>query len=456
MKSIPRYRLWGMVLVLGCLMGAGIPVLAQTFEGMKGRLTDAEGKPLAGHRAVYRPVNGEETIVSGVSDANGNYIVSLPLGGEFVPIALVTPNGGRIELPADEPPLLVRKGGGRNIQLPVGVTSAAADNRDIPVGGRLADADGNPLAGYRVVFKFEDDIVLSDPSLANGEYSILLRERVLFTPLAAIAPNGLRIPLPDEPPLQPRSNTRRDLTIAIPRAAREPAFPGAERLFLSFAEDTATPDAHDRVRLEIAHTHSREIQVPRVIAAVQLPGLEDTELGLDLGYGTYDPDQGADVTGPTDLDLWAKLNLGAAMDGTGYAVGFVLTVPMGEEAPGLGHDAWGTKVFVAGRRALGRGTLTTNVGLRITGDGTTLGVDRDGRLSGAVGSGWITTLHPNVTLVLEGVVESERFSGDEAEFRVLGGVNWRIRDLTFRLAVAGGLTDATPDSEFLAGFVLEF
>ena len=91
--------------LVGLFCAVETPALAQSFEGMKGTLTDAEGKPLVGHRAVFRPVDGDDTFVSGASDQAGGYVISLPLGGEFVPVALVTPNGGRIELPEDEMPI---------------------------------------------------------------------------------------------------------------------------------------------------------------------------------------------------------------------------------------------------------------------------------------------------------------------------------------------------------------
>jgi hypothetical protein len=74
-----------------------------------------------------------------------------------------------------------------------------------------------------------------------------------------------------------------------------------------------------------------------------------------------------------------------------------------------------------------------------------------------MGMGVLVPLTDRLTAVGEGKIESSRFDGGDSDFRLLGGLNWRLKDRgVARVALALGLTDGAPDAQFLAGYALTF
>ena len=53
--------------------------------------------------------------------------------------------------------------------------------------------------------------------------------------------------------------------------------------------------------------------------------------------------------------------------------------------------------------------------------------------------------------------EGERFQGGDADFRVLGGLNWHSSGKGMvRAAVSVGLDDGAPDAQLFLGYAAEF
>jgi hypothetical protein len=270
------------------------------------------------------------------------------------------------------------------------------------------------------------------------------------------------------------SLTRRILTVlsvacAMPSWAQEaPESPrptsSSDRLFLAFAEDATVIDRQWwEGQLEIRDGEIIEGNYLRGIVAVQ--PWRDVELGGRFGFGSTDTASGLpDGSGGTDLDLWGKYYLGSDSNKTEFAVGGLLTIPTGDDAAGLGDDAFCLGGFGALRYRLPKWIFTAHGGLRVNGDGRTLELpEQDGKASLFLGAGGIVPFSDQVTFVGEVRYEGARFDGEfeipgyDDDFRALGGLNWSgIGRGQIRGAVAVGFSDGAPDAQLLAGYAVIF
>jgi hypothetical protein len=87
-------------LLLSLFATIGTPALAQvTVIPVTGSVTDAAGAPVAGFRVVFRDAETSEISLSDPTDEEGSYRLSLPAGGSWAPVSVISPGGKRIGLP---------------------------------------------------------------------------------------------------------------------------------------------------------------------------------------------------------------------------------------------------------------------------------------------------------------------------------------------------------------------
>jgi hypothetical protein len=239
---------------------------------------------------------------------------------------------------------------------------------------------------------------------------------------------------------------------------------GSDRLYLSFIEDaTVIEKQWWEGQLEIRNGDDVDAAYLRGIVAIQ--PMKDLEVGARMAFGNTDASAGLpDGSGGTDLDLWGKYYLGSDPKQTEFAVGGTLTIPTGDDTAGLGDDAFSLAGFGALRYRLPKWIITANAGVRLNGNGQTLGLpEQDGKVSLQLGGGAIIPLSDPVQVVGEVRYESERFEGGfdlpgyETDLRVLGGLNWRgVGRGQIRGAAAFGLTDGAPDLQLIGGYAVTF
>ena len=164
---------------------------------------------------------------------------------------------------------------GLALLLPLGAMPARAQEARINVQGTVLSVQGEPLAGYRVVFRLAGgtEVRLTDPTSVEGEYAVLLPAGTRYEIVAVIAPQGMRVAL-DPMPVDVKPGARRNLSVdvsEIPDSRLDrPAFPGADRLFLSFVEDTALVDRyHAEFQLESDDLDAGDLRVLRAVGAAQ-------------------------------------------------------------------------------------------------------------------------------------------------------------------------------------------
>jgi hypothetical protein len=253
------------------------------------------------------------------------------------------------------------------------------------------------------------------------------------------------------------------LTALLPAAAfaqsdsPQPATSSSMRLFHAFIEDATVVDNQWwEGWAEYSERTGLDTFLVRGIAAFQ--PWENVELGATVGFGSSSTEgELLDGSGATDLDLWGKYHFGGGGDSTEFAAGGVVTVPTGDDTAGLGYDAFSFGVFGAMRHRYERWILSAHAGIRVNGDGQMFGVPLDGELSPMIGVGLFYPHSDEVTFVVEGNFETERFDGIDSDLRLLGGVNWRLSNRgILRSAVAIGLTDGAPDAQLLLGYAVNF
>jgi hypothetical protein len=341
----------------------------------------------------------------------------------------------------------------------------AQASRDVVIG-KVVDSLEEPAVGFRVVFRLVDgaEVALSQPTDEAGEYSLLLPSGTEYIPVAVISSDGLRFALENQQPLRVAPGVRRDIVLALALSTGDDEglflFPGSDRLFLSFVEDTAMASKyHWEGQLDIAMYHSADHYVSRAIAAVQLKSMPRLEFGARFGAGGARfsgdrPDKGSE----TDLDLWSKLYIGPRFSPRlEFAVGALLTLGTGDEESELGWGALRSKLFGAARYSFSRFVLTANAGLRVNEDAKQYRSILNGEVAPSIGFGLLYPLNDDVILVGEANWEGERFEGWEPDSRLLAGVNWKLLPYgVLRLAIAGGISDGAPDSQLLAGYSFDF
>jgi hypothetical protein len=341
-----------------------------------------------------------------------------------------------------------------------------AANGMIAVRGLVVDAEEQPVTGYWVVFRVADgaDVSLSSPSDETGEYAVPLPAGQRYVVVAVISPGGTRLALDDQQPFQVSPGVRRDVVVDVsgvpaPMEQRWP-FPGADRLFLSFVEDTSTVQRFRwESQFEVADQDAGTLMTARVLAAVQFYSMPQIEFGARLGYEGLDGSAGVpDGASLGDLDLWAKYHLGQKwLRNSEYSFGAVVTLPTGGEETGQSFDAARSKLFMAMRYYFSSIVVAASAGVRFNESGSWYGAPLDGKTAPTLAAAALYPLGTMFTIVGEFTYEGERFAGSGADTRLLAGVNWKPADFgTFRFSIAGGLSDGAPDSQVLAAWAFDF
>jgi hypothetical protein len=229
-----------------------------------------------------------------------------------------------------------------------------------------------------------------------------------------------------------------------------------DRLFLSFAEEATLVDRQWwEGQAEVQDGDGFDARLLRAVAAFQ-PWAQ-VEFGGRVGFGdTSLPGTLPDGSGATDLDLWAKYHFGSS-GRTQFAAGGLATIPTGDDTAGLGFDSFAFGVFGSMRHQGERLTFSGNVGVNRDGDGQLFGVSLDGETSFTAGAGVLIPSSDRVTFVGEARFQSERFTGADADTRILGGINLGAgKSGVFRAALALGLTDGAPDGQLTVGYAAMF
>jgi len=243
---------------------------------------------------------------------------------------------------------------------------------------------------------------------------------------------------------------------SAPAPATPAAAPNAHRFFLSIAEDAAVVRSQ-WWEGDLVYTDGDLVDwfVARGVVAFQ--PWKNVEVGGRVGFGSSDGPSGfPDGTGATDLDAWGKYrwSLGG---GTEVAAGALLTVPTGDDTAGLGRDAFDVEGFGSIRHAFSKVIAAGHFGFRLNGDGSVGGNAYSGKTQAFFGGGAIVPLSSELSLVGEAVFRSEWADGGDPDYRILGGVNWRVaQGGMLRGSVAIGLSDGAPDLELTAGYAFTF
>lgn len=248
------------------------------------------------------------------------------------------------------------------------------------------------------------------------------------------------------------------------RRAPATATSGADRLFLSFAEEAAVIDTQWwEGQFEYLDGDGLDATIGRIVIAMQ--PFSRVEVGGRVGFGSTDtPPSLPDGSGATDLDVWGKWHLGTANRDTDFALGALVTVPTGDDTAGLGNDSFDLEAFGSVRYRLDAVILSGVAGVRVNGDGQRFGgkdspqgFETQGKTSTLIGAGALYPLSDTLTLAGELRMETERFENADSDLRFLAGANWRpFNRGILRGAVALGVTDGAPDAQLLAGYAYVF
>jgi hypothetical protein len=333
----------------------------------------------------------------------------------------------------------------------------------IPVNGRLTDAEQQVVVGYRVVFRTgADEILLSPPTDEEGAFRLDVRTGTNCAPIAVVSPTGERLAIEGVTYQAVLPGVRFDIELGIAiRPARDPRpFRGADRLFLSFVEDVAFVSGL-RAQAQLIATDGPDASryVSEFLAAYNWTALPTLEVGGRIGFAGAEFDlDGRGATGPTDLEIWGKYLAGASLKrGVRWVPGAVLTLPTGDADTGLSAEALRLKLFGSARREFGPVTVSANLGLRFNDDAEIDGTQLEGQLAGALGVAALMPFGDRVVGVAEFYYEGKRFEQSEDDGRLLVGANWKALSHGFlRLALGLGLTDGSPDVQFVAGYTFEF
>jgi hypothetical protein len=98
--------------------------------------------------------------------------------------------------------------------------------------GMVLDPSGEPAEGFRLVFQSEDAAVefISGPSDATGKYSLPLPAGSNYLLVAAVAPDGARLDVPQLPPISVEEGVRRvDVRFSYPQTPEGVPTERAER-----------------------------------------------------------------------------------------------------------------------------------------------------------------------------------------------------------------------------------
>jgi hypothetical protein len=334
----------------------------------------------------------------------------------------------------------------------------------VQIEGTVQDVDGDPVVGARVVYRLIDSegVFISQPTDGSGLYALELPGGELCRPVAVVVSDGTRVELGNVAPARATGGMSQQITIDLPRRWNPSAvvqnFPGSDRLFRSFVEDTAITE---RFRLETQFQRLEGDSVDRglmnLIGSAQFGSIPDVEFGARLSLVGTNTDFGSGGDGFGDTDLWAKYVMGPTSDNRHeLAFGAGVTMPTGSDSDGAGFDSTASKLFVAARREISWGVLTGNLRLSFNGDGEIFGLGLSGQTTFGLNVGVIAPVSYRVTVIGEAGYQGERFEGVDDEAVVLGGVNVLLKEGSLRGAVGFGLSDGSPDVEITVGYAFPF
>ncbi len=257
------------------------------------------------------------------------------------------------------------------------------------------------------------------------------------------------------------------LTLAAPTPASAQApekSAGSEaRSFLRFIEDGAIVpsfylEGQGRYLINQSPLGDSEVEESNVLILAPVIAFnvaEDFEFGARVGYANRDRDEGGSQSGWTDTEIWGKLSM--VTEPMSVSIGIMLTLPTGDENDFLGTGETDVEFFGGIRKDLDRFTFTGHGGMRINQDPDFEDVDLEGKNSWLLGAGMNITATKNLALLIEWAFESERLEDAEQDSRIAGGFYYRLgQRFRLRAAVGVGLSDAAPDTEYLAGAAWQF
>lgn len=333
---------------------------------------------------------------------------------------------------------------------------------DSRVEGVIFDSKGIPVPGCRVIARTTDgrDIYVGPPSDEEGKYFVAVPSGRSYVIVALVSPTGGRLAWPEDAPLAAGTARNLELPMAMGPTPRKGGkeIGGVERLHLSFVEDPAHVN-HGYVEAggTFVDYDSRDLTLGQALVAFAPRRVPQVEVGARGGFGTIEFSN-TDDSGVTDIDLWGKVHFFRSgttrMDMGG---GVLVTLPTGDHEAGLGHDAIQSKLFMAMSYSLPTAAIVGHMGMRVTGDGSTLGFPLEGTMSPTMGIGIVAPASPTLSLVIEGLYEGERFEGFGEDARATFGFNWQInRRGLLRAVTALGLIDEAPDAEIRVSYGFKF
>ena len=346
----------------------------------------------------------------------------------------------------------------------LGVAAPVAAQAEVQLTGLLLDLDGTPVPDYRVVYREAAtfQVHLSAPSDSDGRFAATVPAGGIYTAVAVLSPQGGRIELEDQPELQGVAGSTQEIRL-FDRVASGPVierFPGGDRLYLSFIEDTAlTARLRLEAQVDVEDFEGAEITAARGIVAYQFPALAGVEIGGRFGFGDRDfGSTGPGGSGATDTDVWVKMSVSSdTLRAPDLAVGAIISLPTGDSDKGLGFDSLASKLFFSARQSFRYFDLTGHFGIRANQNGEIVGFSLDGKTAAEAGVALLWPALQRLTVILEGSYRGRRFEGFDDDSRLLLGLNWKPFAVgSFRFAASTGIGDGAPDSQFIGGYSFDF
>jgi len=158
--------------------------------------------------------------------------------------------------------------------------------------------------------------------------------------------------------------------------------------------------------------------------------------------------------GPGDVDLYGKFRFRTLF--CDWSAGILVKLPTADDHERLGSGRADYEAFLATRRTFTKFAWIGNASLRLNGDSRTPG-EAGGKTSAALGGGMILKLAYSWSFMAETRYETRRYEGGDADFRIAPSIDFRpTENLAFRLGVAFGLADGSPNQEGTFGAVFHF
>jgi len=245
---------------------------------------------------------------------------------------------------------------------------------------------------------------------------------------------------------------------AAPPASGPTSTSSLDRLYINFIEDATIVD-EQRWEGGFDYQDWDHINISTLYGQAAFQVWRNTEIGGRVGFGNSSSSEGLpDGNGATDFDLWGKYYWDLGGRNTELAAGAILTIPTGDDASGLGWDAFALKGFGAIRYRLRSVVLTGTLGMQANGTGHILDSgDLDGKLAYSAAAGVIAPWSDTLSFVGELTWMSNRFEGIDDDAQLLAGLDLRLSNRgMLRPAVAAGLQDGAPNLEFIIGYAYSF